>query len=100
MSIGEYSVDHFQTLPSLEVARTNFVKLNGDDLVKDVFKKFFVEQGMDRTFGLAMLHRHFDLEPDEMLVDYQDRVLFLGGEGLDYWGGRVTFYEALSRITP
>ncbi|GMG10430.1 unnamed protein product [Aspergillus oryzae] len=73
MSIGEYSVDHFQTLPSLEVARTNFVKLNGDDLVKDVFKKFFVEQGMDRTFGLAMLHRHFDLEPGEMLVDYQGK---------------------------
>ncbi|KAJ5394741.1 hypothetical protein N7509_006528 [Penicillium cosmopolitanum] len=71
MSIGEYSVDHFQTLPSLEVARTNFMELNGDDLVKDVFKKFFIEQSMDRTFGLAMLHRHFDLEPDEMLVDYE-----------------------------
>nr|QOD95034.1 HhpV [Paecilomyces variotii] len=71
MSIGEYSVDHFQNLPSLEIARTNFMKLNGDDLVKDVFKKFFIEQGMDRTFGLAMLHRHFDLEPGEMLVDYE-----------------------------
>lgn len=26
---------------------------------------------MDRTFGLAMLHRHFDLERGEMLVDYE-----------------------------
>ncbi|KAJ5414892.1 hypothetical protein N7509_000226 [Penicillium cosmopolitanum] len=71
MSVGEYSVEHFHTLPSLEVARANFAKLNGDELVKNVFKEFFIEQGMDRTFGLAMLHRHFDLEPDEMLVDYE-----------------------------
>ncbi|KAJ5491649.1 hypothetical protein N7539_003216 [Penicillium diatomitis] len=41
------------------------------NLSKNVFKVFFIEQGTDRTFGLAMLHRHFDLEPGGMLVDYE-----------------------------
>ncbi|KAJ5532372.1 hypothetical protein N7494_008924 [Penicillium frequentans] len=70
MTVGKYSIEHFQGLPSLEIARAKFTKLNGDGLVKELFKNFFTEQGMDRKFGLAMLHRHFDLEPGEMLVDY------------------------------
>lgn len=71
MSVGEYSVEHFQSLPSLENARAKFNKLEGNDLVKEVFRKVFIDQGMERKFGLAMLHRHFDLEPGEMLVDYE-----------------------------
>jgi hypothetical protein len=33
-------------------------------------KDFFVNAGMDRTFGLSMVHRHFDLMPDQKLVEY------------------------------
>lgn len=69
--MSTHSVDYFQSLLSLEIARTNFMKLNGDDLVKDVLENFFIDQGMDRTFGLGMLQRHFDLEPGEMPVDYE-----------------------------
>ncbi|KAK5988187.1 hypothetical protein PT974_12327 [Cladobotryum mycophilum] len=70
VAVGEYSVSHFQSLPSLEAVRANFSNLDGDELVKNVFKDFFVEHGMDRKFGLTMIHRHFDLAPGEKLVDY------------------------------
>ncbi|KAF4434347.1 hypothetical protein F53441_13691 [Fusarium austroafricanum] len=35
------------------------------------FKKFFVESDMDGRLGLALIHRHFDLEQDEKLVEYK-----------------------------
>ncbi|KAK7420721.1 hypothetical protein QQZ08_010256 [Neonectria magnoliae] len=70
MIIGEYSVEHFQGLPTLEDARTKFTALGGDELVKTVFRNFFIAHSMENKFGLSMLHRHFDLSPGEMLVDY------------------------------
>ncbi|CAK7271225.1 hypothetical protein SEPCBS57363_004506 [Sporothrix epigloea] len=67
-----YSHDHFQSLPTLEEAKQTFLSdAKGEALVKAFFKEIFVEEGMERTFGLAMLHRHFDLGADEKLVEYQ-----------------------------
>jgi hypothetical protein len=68
--VAPYSQNHFQSLPSLNGARDRFLKLNGDRLVEDLFTKFFVDNGMDRTFGLAMPHRHFDILPGQMMVSY------------------------------
>ncbi|PGG95971.1 hypothetical protein AJ79_09791 [Helicocarpus griseus UAMH5409] len=70
MLIGEYKPEHFHGLPTLETAREKFKALNGDALVKDVFRPFFLQHGMDERFGLAILHRHFDLTIEERLVDY------------------------------
>jgi hypothetical protein len=70
--LGDYSHDHFQSLPTLEHAKANFlVNGKGEEYISNVIKPFFVAAGMDRVFGVAMLHRHFDLEADEKLVDYQ-----------------------------
>ncbi|KEY64857.1 hypothetical protein S7711_03855 [Stachybotrys chartarum IBT 7711] len=71
-SVGEYLPQHFQSLPSLEVAKDRFLdKAKGEELIKEVIKDFFVKAGMDRTFGVAMLHRHFDLADNEKLVEYE-----------------------------
>lgn len=70
MEVSEYSVEHFQGLPTLEAARAKFIALRGDELVRTVFRDFFLEHGMEYKFGLSMLHRHFNLSPGEMLVDY------------------------------
>ncbi|KAI0187152.1 hypothetical protein F4808DRAFT_447019 [Astrocystis sublimbata] len=67
-----YSHAHFQSLPTLEEAKSKFLQgAKGEDLVASFFRDFFVKEGMDRTFGLSMLHRHFDLGSSEKLVDYQ-----------------------------
>ena len=64
--LAPYSPNHFQSIPTLEVAKTNLLSTaKGENLVKTFFKDFFVEAGMDRTLGFVMLHRHFDLEDDE-----------------------------------
>ncbi|EFE37717.1 hypothetical protein TRV_07632, partial [Trichophyton verrucosum HKI 0517] len=57
-------------LPTLEAARAKFKSINGDELVNNVFRPFFVDGGMEKRLGLAILHRHFDLNVDERLVDY------------------------------
>ena len=44
--------------------------MDGDELVRTVFKDFFLKHGMEYKFGLSMLHHHFDLSAREMLVDY------------------------------
>lgn len=70
--LGNYSSEHFQNLPTLESAKSDFlVKAQGEEVVKNIIKKFFVEREMDRTFGVAMMHRHFHLENDEKLVEYR-----------------------------
>ncbi|KAE9566761.1 hypothetical protein CGMCC3_g17072 [Colletotrichum fructicola] len=71
-SINEYSHQHFQDLPTLEYAKAKFLgEAKGEEVIATTIKNFFVESGMDRTFGVAMLHRHFDLDPNEKLVEYR-----------------------------
>lgn len=70
MAIQEYSAETFESLLSLEAARKRFEDVNGNALVNDIFKPFFAKKGMERRFGLTMLHRHFGLQPDERLVEY------------------------------
>lgn len=69
-AVAGYSHDHFHSLPDLNSARDNFLQLNGPKLVEDVFKDFFIANDMDRTFGLAMPHRHFDILPGQKIVNY------------------------------
>ncbi|KAF2179622.1 hypothetical protein K469DRAFT_798258 [Zopfia rhizophila CBS 207.26] len=64
------SSDHFQSLPPLEEAHSRFISQSGDDLVANVFRPFFLEHGVERRFGLLMLHRHFKLQLGEKLVHY------------------------------
>ncbi|KFA80609.1 hypothetical protein S40288_10004 [Stachybotrys chartarum IBT 40288] len=68
--IANYSSDHFNALPDIKTAHSRFVTEKGLDHVESL-KDFFLNNGMDRQFGLIMVHRHFDLEPAEKLVEYR-----------------------------
>ena len=85
-AITDYSHDHFHALPTLDVARSNFEAKNGSELIQSTIREFFVEEMMDRTFGLALLHRHFDLGQDEKLVEY--------GSSSSPWSGLVADMKA------
>ncbi|CEJ81040.1 hypothetical protein VHEMI01192 [[Torrubiella] hemipterigena] len=67
--LAPYSHEHFQSLPTVKDAHDSFILLDGQNHV-EWFKDFFVKYGMERRFGLAMMHRHFDLAPGERLVEY------------------------------
>lgn len=84
--IAPYSHDHFQSLPDLSVARNTFAQLDGKLLVDEVFRPFFIQCGMDRTFKLAMQHRHFDILPRQKMVSYNNTTTAWDatpGEGMD-----------------
>lgn len=69
-AVAAYSHDHFNSLTTINEAHNHFANISGQDHV-ELFKTFFVQAGMDRRFGLAMLHRHFSMEPGEKLVEYK-----------------------------
>lgn len=68
--LAPYSHRHFESLSSLNTARDTFYEMNGDKLVENLFKNLFVRNGVDRTFGLALMHRHFHILPEQRMVDY------------------------------
>lgn len=47
-----------------------FHSVDGKKLVESTFKDLFVRSKIDRVFGLTMLHRHFDIDPDQLMVEY------------------------------
>ena len=68
MIVAPYSSDTFNTLPSLGHARELFKDRQGEDAVQHLLD-LIEQQGMKQKFGVILLHRHFDLQKNEALVD-------------------------------
>lgn len=68
MIVTPYSSDTFNTLPSLWDARKLFKDGHGEDAVQRLLN-LIEQQGMEQKFGVSLLHRHFDLQKNEALVD-------------------------------
>ncbi|KAF5609615.1 phosphotransferase enzyme family domain protein [Fusarium subglutinans] len=71
MEAGTYDGDSYNKLPSIGEAAAAFTAINGNTLLDTAFRDLFVHHGMDRTFGLILLHRHFELGANERLVEYK-----------------------------
>jgi len=100
-AVAGYSHNHFQSLPNLNSARDNFLKLNGDKLVEDVFKDFFITNGMDRIFGLAMPHRHFDILPRQIIVNGTSTAWnATPGEGMDEPQPAIWSFSSSGELVP
>ena len=48
-----------------------FDEKNGVDIISNTIRELFLKHGMDRVFGLSFLHHHFDLDSNELLVEYR-----------------------------
>jgi hypothetical protein len=70
--LDPYDPEAFNKLPSISDAVTKFDAIDGDSLVSTSFRELFLRYNMDRTFGLILLHRHFELDQNERLVSYGD----------------------------
>lgn len=71
MKLDSYDPDSFNALPELASAGARFKAVGAEALVGSDFRDLFIEHKMDRTYGLILLHRHFDLSNDERLVEYR-----------------------------
>jgi hypothetical protein len=71
LRLDKYDSNAFAALPALPSAASRFKALGAEALVASEFRSLFLEHEMDRTYGLILLHRHFDLKSSERLVEYR-----------------------------
>ena len=69
--LSNYDPATYDRLPTLANAGKMFDHKNGEELVDNAFRELFLQHNMERIFGLVLLHRHFDLRPEEQLVEYR-----------------------------
>jgi len=67
-----YSTSHFNNLPSLHGATTEFASKSGRAFFDDVFAPLVIKHGLESKVGLGLLHRHFRLKRAEKMVEFND----------------------------
>lgn len=66
MSLQEYAPNHFNDLPTFRQAQENLKQLQPK---LDKIGRVLHKHGCADEIGIALLHRHFDLADDEVLVE-------------------------------
>ncbi|KAE9369881.1 hypothetical protein N431DRAFT_485680 [Stipitochalara longipes BDJ] len=70
VQMANYSYEAYDRLPFVIAAQHNLhTSLEGKQL-SDVLGNLFLDFQVENTFGVILLHRHFDLEPKEKLVHF------------------------------
>lgn len=72
ISISTYSGDDYNSLPELRAAQADFESKTGKRFVYEVLRPLLFKHYMQKYFGVALLHKHFDLDKDEQLVEIND----------------------------
>jgi hypothetical protein len=66
---GPYSVDAFNKINSLGTSHTTFEERGGPALVGSAFRDLLVQHGLTHLVGICLVHRHFPLGEEQILVD-------------------------------
>lgn len=66
---GPYDPTAFHGISSLHDANKHFQSKNGLSLVETKLKSLILQHGVSNLFGVALVHRHFDLEDGTILVE-------------------------------
>lgn len=68
--LNPYDVQTFNLLPCLQDSNDRLVANNGMEVLATALRDLFAEYpSMAKTFGVILLHRHFELKEREALVD-------------------------------
>jgi len=59
----------FGSLPEVDIAAVKLKSHGGEDLINNGIKDLLHKHGVTDSFGVALVHRHFDLKPDEIMVE-------------------------------
>lgn len=68
LEILPYSAERHNAPPGIDESGQRFAELNAA-AVLDTIGRLFVKHQVEQTFGLALVHQHFDLESDEKLLN-------------------------------
>ncbi|KAJ5143702.1 uncharacterized protein N7515_002489 [Penicillium bovifimosum] len=66
---GPYDPTAFHGISSLHDAVEHFRSKNGHSFVETKLKSLILQHGVSDLFGVALVHRHFDLEEGTILVE-------------------------------
>lgn len=65
-----YSAEHYDSLPDIMDAAESLASSGVLSSLASSIGSIFVKHGTEDIFGLILLHRHFDMEPTERLVEF------------------------------
>lgn len=65
-----YSTKHYDSLPDIMDAAKSLTASGALEDLANSIGSIFIKHGMENTFGLILLHRHFDMDPTERLVEF------------------------------
>ncbi|KAF5969582.1 hypothetical protein FBULB1_10156 [Fusarium bulbicola] len=65
------SYDHraVDAMTDVDVAALRLQELNGLDHMKSCIRDVFMKHGFDKVFGVGLLHRHYDVAPNEKIIE-------------------------------
>ncbi|KAF4435234.1 hypothetical protein FACUT_7338 [Fusarium acutatum] len=65
------SYDHraVDAMTDVDVAAQRLQELNGLDHMKSCIRDVFMKHGVDKVFGVGLLHRHYDVAPNEKIIE-------------------------------
>ena len=67
--VTPYSYDIFEAVDNIIPQRRAFDAKDGNAFVKNVLAPIVTKHGLGDHFGIVLLHRHFDMAPDRLLVE-------------------------------
>lgn len=67
---GPYMADAYNSLPTLTAAEKAFRDLDVQSQLHGPIRDIFFEHGVQDTYGIALLHRHFPIESTHRLVEH------------------------------
>ncbi|KID68916.1 hypothetical protein MBR_08919, partial [Metarhizium brunneum ARSEF 3297] len=67
-----YNPEDYSSLPSLSAAFQQLQHKGGESIITGPIRDIFLSHGAQDAYGIALLHKHFDIRPTDRLVDIQN----------------------------
>ena len=85
-----YSTYKYNTIPDLHTAQESFTAKSGMELINEFFKPMVEKYHLEGKLGVGLLHRHFNLEGSEKLVEFNNISLpWKNQDGDNYSVGKI-----------
>jgi hypothetical protein len=66
-----YSASVFHGIPSLHECNAGFHSKGGTEFLTMHLRPLIRAYGYEERYGVGLVHKHFEIKPDEILVEYQ-----------------------------
>lgn len=62
----------YSSLPGLHAANQSLQDKGGEDIITGPIRDLFLQHGVQDELGLALLHKHWDIQPHQRVVDIRN----------------------------